>query len=55
MDDASDDDKAVCRSLIPKPVAWAIDTFFTRNYQRRAYRCWYCRSTPGCGANCAAR
>ncbi|HZA09631.1 hemerythrin domain-containing protein [Mycobacterium sp.] len=41
FDEASEEDRAVVRSVVPKPVAWAIETFTTRSYQRRAWRCWY--------------
>lgn len=41
LDDASQDDRAVIRSVVPKPVAWAIEALTTRSYQRRAWACWY--------------
>ena len=41
FDEATEADRAVVRSVVPKPVAWAIETFTTRSYQRRAWRCWY--------------
>jgi uncharacterized protein YndB with AHSA1/START domain len=41
FDEATEADRAVVRSAVPKPVAWAIETFTTRSYQRRAWRCWY--------------
>jgi uncharacterized protein YndB with AHSA1/START domain/hemerythrin-like domain-containing protein len=41
MDGTGAADCDVVRSLIPRPVAWAIETFKSRDYARRAYRCWY--------------
>jgi hemerythrin-like domain-containing protein/uncharacterized protein YndB with AHSA1/START domain len=41
FDDANEEDRVVVRSVVPKPVAWAIETFTTRRYERRAWRCWY--------------
>jgi hypothetical protein len=41
MDGTSQADKALCRSRVPKAFARAIETFWTRSYNRRAYRCWY--------------
>lgn len=41
FDDATEEDREVVRSLVPKPVAWAIETFTTRSYERSVWRCWY--------------
>ncbi len=41
MDGVDEADREVVRSLIPRPVAWTIETFKSRDYARRAYRCWY--------------
>ncbi|ORB82564.1 hypothetical protein B1987_00285 [Mycobacterium kansasii] len=40
-DGAGAEDRAVVRSLVPKPVAWAIDRFTARRYERHAWHCWY--------------
>ena len=41
FDEATDEERAVIRSVVPKPVVWAIETFTARSYMRRAWRCWY--------------
>lgn len=41
MDDAAEADRNVVRSLIPRPVAWMSEKLKSRDYARRAYRCWY--------------
>lgn len=41
LDDATDEDRAVIRSVAPRAVAWATETFATRGYLRRAWHCWY--------------
>ena len=41
FDEATDEERAVVRSVVPKPVAWAIETFTARSYMRRAWHCWY--------------
>lgn len=40
-DGASDEDRAIVRSLVPKPVARAIEIFATPGYQRYAWRLWH--------------
>ncbi|VAZ83987.1 hemerythrin domain-containing protein [Mycobacterium persicum] len=40
-DDASDEDRAIVRSLVPKPVAWAIEIIAAPGYQRYAWHRWY--------------
>lgn len=41
VDGAAEADRDVVRSLGPRWRAWAIETFMSRDYQRRTYRCWY--------------
>jgi uncharacterized protein YndB with AHSA1/START domain/hemerythrin-like domain-containing protein len=41
FDDATDEDRALARSVVPRPVAWAIETLTTHRYERHAWRCWY--------------
>lgn len=41
MDGTDEADRDVVRALIPRPVAWTIETLKSRDYARRAYRCWY--------------
>jgi hypothetical protein len=41
FDEASDEHRAIVRSVIPNLIAWVIETVATRSYERRAWRCWY--------------
>ena len=41
IDGVDQADRDVVRSVIPRPVAWTIETLRSRDYARRAYRCWY--------------
>ena len=41
MDGTDEADCEVVRSVIPRPVAWMLERFKSRDYARRAYRCWY--------------
>ena len=40
FDGATNADRALIRSVVPRPVAWAVETFAARDYERRSWQCW---------------
>jgi hemerythrin-like domain-containing protein/uncharacterized protein YndB with AHSA1/START domain len=41
LDETTDEERAVIRSVVPKPVAWVIETFAARGYLRSTWHRWY--------------